>query len=160
MVVGDASMMPVKDHSVELALVFQVLGDVPDPSTVLAELSRVLKENGRIIVYETMAYPQHDMPHDYYRIMPQGLRYQAARASLEVNEVQHVGGLFSRFAVLWNNYVLNTMKKIRILRWIVPLLSGSSNLAFYAADRIFPRPTLSDSYVAFLSKGRKDRSPT
>src|SRR5256885_2366409 len=70
---ADACALPLSDGTVDVVLFFQVLADLPEPKIALSEAYRVLRPGGHVIVFESMAYPEHDMPFDYYRIMPAGM---------------------------------------------------------------------------------------
>ena len=54
---GDARKLPFPDRSFDAAYLISVLGEIPAWPTVLAELSRVLKENGRLLVGELVLDP-------------------------------------------------------------------------------------------------------
>jgi arsenite methyltransferase len=49
---GDAVSLPVDDASVDAALCVQVLEYVPDPVVALAEMHRVLRPGGRVVVWD------------------------------------------------------------------------------------------------------------
>ena len=76
---GDLYAIPLADQSVDLVLLLQAITDVPEPWRVLAEVRRVLRPGGRLIIFESVSYPEHDAPWDYYRLMPQGLRHWAEK---------------------------------------------------------------------------------
>ena len=49
---GDAVALPVDDASVDGALCVQVLEYIPDPTVALAEMHRVLRPGGRVVVWD------------------------------------------------------------------------------------------------------------
>jgi ubiquinone/menaquinone biosynthesis C-methylase UbiE len=55
---GDATGLPYEDDSFDAALMVTVLGEIPDQSAALAELQRVLKPGGRLVVGE-IAFDPH-----------------------------------------------------------------------------------------------------
>lgn len=57
--VGDAQALPYPDDSFDAALVVLVLGEIPDQERVLAELHRVLKPGGRLVVGELLPDPHY-----------------------------------------------------------------------------------------------------
>ena len=53
---GDLSHLPVADGQVDLALAILVLHHVPSPAEALAELRRIVKPGGRLLVVEQAAH--------------------------------------------------------------------------------------------------------
>ena len=152
---ADALYLPLRDSSIDVVLLVQVLGDLPDLTRVFREIARVIKPGGRAIVIETMAYPEHDLPHDYYRLMPEGLKYQAARAGFHCEEVISMGGLFARFTMLWNCFIMSRLAAVRVLRPLMYLGTLTANCAAWILDRLMPHPALAPDYLALLV--RNDR---
>ena len=146
----DMRFLPLRNQSVDTVLIAQALSDVGEPAAVLAEVRRVLKTNGRLLIFESMAYPEHDLPHDYFRLLPNGLKVLAAGQGLAVSECLYLGGLGSRFASLWNSCCMGkllTVPGLQPLAWL-GVLAG--NLVFGAVDRFFPHPRLASDYLAVL----------
>ncbi|HEY5624921.1 MAG TPA: methyltransferase domain-containing protein [Dehalococcoidia bacterium] len=57
--VADATRLPVKDDSIDVAFLVTVLGEVPEPEAALAEMRRVLKPGGTLGLGETMGDPDY-----------------------------------------------------------------------------------------------------
>lgn len=152
---GDMLAIPLDSQSVDVILLFQAITDVPYPVAVLQEVRRVLKPGGRLLVFESMAYPEHDAPDDFYRLMPEGLRVLAADAGLRLQECIRLGGLFTRFASLWSTFVMGGLKRHGLLRPLGHLGVACGNLLCYGLDRLAPHPRLASDYLAVLvSNGR------
>jgi SAM-dependent methyltransferase len=151
-VIEDPLALPLPPDSVEVVLVFRMLGDLPDLVGVLQELQRVIVPGGRILAYETMSFPQHDLPHDYWRVLPAGLTWAAGRAGLEVREIEYLGGYFGQLAMHWNHYIIGALGGAIILRQFSMLGRALGNVTFGALDRIMPRPKLATDYFACLTK--------
>jgi len=115
---ADVQAMPqVADASHETILCTQVLEHVPRPSDALAEMARVLRPNGHLILSVPHLSAIHEAPHDYYRYTSSGLEALCRRAGLEVMEVVPAGGLLS-FLLHGPSYVLmSTLGSLTWLRW-------------------------------------------
>ena len=148
----DGERIPCPDGSVDCLLLFQVLGDIPNGIPFFHEVHRVLRSGGSFLIFETVSYPEHDMPHDYYRIMPSGITWLAEQTDFKCEELLRLGGLFTRFAQLWNIYVLGKLRTLPILGAIA--LGGVvlTNIAAKVLDRWIPHPSLCSDYVAKFVK--------
>jgi ubiquinone/menaquinone biosynthesis C-methylase UbiE len=54
---GDATALPFEDASFDAVILTAVLGEIPDRATALAEIRRVLKPGGRLVVGELFGDP-------------------------------------------------------------------------------------------------------
>lgn len=54
---GDATALPFEDGSVDAVVLTAVLGEIPDSAAALAEIRRVLKPGGRLVVGELFGDP-------------------------------------------------------------------------------------------------------
>ncbi len=73
--VCDLSAIPVEADRYDLVLLSQVLEHLPEPTTVLTELHRVLKPGGMLWASTPLFYEEHEAPYDFYRYTQYGLRY-------------------------------------------------------------------------------------
>jgi ubiquinone/menaquinone biosynthesis C-methylase UbiE len=89
---GDAQRMPFADGTFDAAYLTTVLGEIPDQSTALRELRRVLKPGGRLVVGELLLGDPH-------WVSPRSLRRQAEAAGLRFErQLGSPLGYFARFA--------------------------------------------------------------
>lgn len=148
---GDMLAIPLGSQTVDVVLLFQAITDVPNPGEVLKEVRRVLRPGGQLLVFESMEYPEHDAPYDFYRLMPEGLCALAEDAGLKLRECTRLGGLFTRFASLWNTFLMGGLKKHAALRPLALLGVACGNLLCYGLDRLAPHPRLASDYLAVLT---------
>jgi SAM-dependent methyltransferase len=118
----------------------------------LAEIRRVLKPGGRLILFESMDYPEHDLPHDYYRLLPSGLKLAAAKAGLSVRELIYLGGLSTRCATLWNSLFMGRSLALPFIAFLDRLGIIAGNIFCYALDAFMPHPRLTANYLAVLTR--------
>ena len=147
---GDMRTIPLPANCVDLVILSQALTDVPMPIEVLNELARILVPGGQVLVFESMAYPEHDMPYDYYRLMPSGLSQLAEDAGFDTQELIYLGGLFTRFSQLWASYIMGALKQFAILRPVAALGIAAGNIVCHGLDRVVARPRLASDYLAIL----------
>ena len=69
----DLHAIDLPDGSVGTALVLDTMEHVRDPHRAVAEIHRVLRQDGVLVISSVMSYPIHAAPDDYWRFTPQGL---------------------------------------------------------------------------------------
>ena len=89
---GDAQAPPFCPGAFDTVLCSQVLEHLPEPGLAVAEMARVLKPGGHLIVTAPHIWGIHEEPHDYFRFTRYGLAYLMERAGLEVMEVRAMAG--------------------------------------------------------------------
>lgn len=72
-IVADAHHLPFKDSDFSIVLCTEVLEHMREPRLAIAEMRRVLKPKGTLILTTRFVYPLHDTPHDYWRFTKYGL---------------------------------------------------------------------------------------
>lgn len=80
----DGVTIPLSDGSVDGLLSTQSLEHVPNPERIIAEWSRVLKEDGMLLVTVPMMWPEHEVPWDFYRFTSHGMRNLLEKHQFEV----------------------------------------------------------------------------
>jgi SAM-dependent methyltransferase len=88
-------MVSVPDLSYDTVVSTQVLEHVADPSTTLAEMDRVLRPGGKVILTVPHLSRRHELPHDYLRYTQEGVMAFLETAGFEVVEIQAYGGVLS-----------------------------------------------------------------
>ena len=148
---GDMLAIPLESKSVDMVLLFQAITDVPNPGAVLKEIRRVLRPGGKLVMYETMSYPEHDLPHDYYRLMPEGLKSLVIEAGLSCTSICYLGGIFTRFASLLNKYIYSRLLNHVITRPIGLLIVSCSNIVLYFLDSLVRSGSTASDYLAVIT---------
>jgi ubiquinone/menaquinone biosynthesis C-methylase UbiE len=87
---GDARRLPYPDASFDAAFLAAVLGEIPEQQAALAELARVLKPGGRLVVGELFGDP--------HWVSPKRLRRRTQAAGLSFSRRSGTPlGYFARF---------------------------------------------------------------
>lgn len=74
-VVASLDALPLADMSFDAVVSTQVLEHVARPKAVLAELYRVLRDDGALWLTAPLVWPLHEEPYDFYRYTEHGLRH-------------------------------------------------------------------------------------
>ncbi len=89
---GDGRALPYPDDSFDAAYLVLVLGEIPDQERALAELERVLKPGGRLVVGESLPDPHF--------VMRETLRERAERQGFRFEtDIGMRGSYFARVSV-------------------------------------------------------------
>jgi SAM-dependent methyltransferase len=111
--IQDMSMIE-SDHY-DSALCIEVLEHVSDPFKAAAEIQRILKPGGVLVISVPHLSRLHDEPHDYYRYTSHGVEHLLQQAGFELLELQKRGGLFT--------FIGHQVSTVLIgLTWQVPVL--------------------------------------
>ncbi len=92
--IADLTAVPFREGVFDAAINIVTLEHVREPACVLAELSRVLRPGGKLLLIVPHEWEEHQTPHDYFRYTRYGLRYLLERAGMTGIEIEPVGGFF------------------------------------------------------------------
>lgn len=115
----DGRTLPFPDESFEGVICTQVLEHVPDPGLLLAEMYRVLKPGGRLIMSLPFVWQEHEAPYDFFRYTRFGATSLLNRAGFEVSDLIKNTGTIEALAVLVNSYIVHNL---------VPPIRGAGSL--------------------------------
>lgn len=103
---GDGHVLPVRDASVDTILSLEVLEHVPDPERCVAEMARALRAGGKVLLTVPLVSPLHQLPYDFRRFTPAGLKELLERHALVVDEIRPRGNVASTAASVLSHYFL------------------------------------------------------
>jgi SAM-dependent methyltransferase len=98
-----ANPLPFRADSFDSILCTSVLEHVDSAEAAVAEIARVLKPGGRLLITVPFLYPTHEAPYDFWRTTHHGLRSVLNRHGLEVDDLAAQGGpllLVAHYAIL------------------------------------------------------------
>lgn len=90
------------DSSADCLLVPNLVHHVEDQHGLWSEVSRVLKSGGKLYIFEPTIRELHQVPDDYLRYTPNGLKYILANYGFGDFKVRVTGGPFTAIAYCWN----------------------------------------------------------
>jgi hypothetical protein len=99
-----------------------------------------------------VSHPEHDLPHDYYRILPQELTYLAQASGVSVVTCVCLGGLFARFAQRWNIFLMARLAQVPLFAPPARLGIVLANMLCLMLDRLVPAPRFGTDYWAVMRK--------
>lgn len=125
-VFADGASLPFLSESFDTVLLLEVLEHVSDADGVLAEISRVLKPEGRLLISVPFLYPLHDAPHDYRRYTAPGLVQALSKAGMKAQSVTpRNGGLRAAAllgAIACAEFVMDALNRRRWRLVLAPLI--------------------------------------
>lgn len=107
-VVGDLHDLEVTDCSFDFVLCTEVLEHVADPARVCAELHRVLRPGGGILVTVPFVGELHEEPYDYRRFTSHGIEATLTDAGFESSAAEPLTGYFGTLAHVLRHAGLST----------------------------------------------------
>jgi SAM-dependent methyltransferase len=97
-VLGDLTALPFPRGVFDAALNIVTLEHVRRPDQALAEIARVLRPGGRLLLVVPHAWEVHQHPHDFFRYTKYGVEELAARAGMRTVSITPGGGYFRLLA--------------------------------------------------------------
>ena len=155
-VISDAHHLPVEDACADTLICTEVLEHVADPQQVVAELSRILRPGGHLILSIPFLIPVHGDPFDFQRFTPHGLSRLLTMHHFEVLELQPMGLFFTTISDL----IRFPLSKIpsALLRWSVGLpfmLLATLLVRLDDQPRVRQSPLLSSYTTGYFVIARK-----
>jgi len=129
--VADLLHLPFPSGAFDACLNLVTLEHVSEPARALAEIGRVLKPGGRLLLAVPQDWEVHQAPHDFFRYTRYGVRHLLEQAGFADAHVIPAGGYFR----LLSRRLLNGLQFFRGI-WFVPaaLLLAPPALALPALD--------------------------
>jgi SAM-dependent methyltransferase len=116
-IMADAYRLPFGDGAFDVVLCTEVLEHLHTPAAALAEMYRVLRPDGKLLLTTPFAYPIHYAPTDYYRYTRYGLLHLLGEWEVEtLTEATTDGAALATFFHHW-------LLKKKGLAWKAPKLA-------------------------------------
>ena len=92
--IADLTAVPLRSDSFDAVVNIVTLEHVREPACVIAELARVLRPGGRLLLVVPHEWEEHQTPHDYFRYTRYGVAYLLERAGFAEIDTRAAGGFF------------------------------------------------------------------
>jgi SAM-dependent methyltransferase len=150
---ADAKSLPIDSSTVDVVLCNQVIEHDPEPDKIILEISRVLKNNGILILSAPQMARLHGEPKDYYRFTKWGLKYLLEKNGFIIDRIESHGGIFRALGSHINFFLIETSPPLcrGILRRSVIL---SINLVCGLLDNLIKWNKDTLGYNVIAVKGR------
>ena len=141
---GDAQdMNNVPDNAYDTVISVSVLEHLPHPIKAIAEMKRVCRPGGQIIMCTPFLARLHEEPHDYFRYTHHALTMFAREQQLRVRAITAYGGIFTFLGHQFSTALIAMTWGLPGLRWAF----------FWLNFWIIVRPTvLLDRLITFGGK--------
>ena len=157
---GDAASLPIGDESIDTILCTEVMVNLADPETTIAEFARVLRTGGTLITTAPFVYPLHDT-NDFFRFSKDGLAAIMKRHGLAIQKVVPLSGTAVTLAVMFNLYWYDV--GFMWTKWLYPiglvlrpllwLLCFAVNVLGGLFELLLPDERLSFNHLTVARKG-------
>lgn len=149
-VVGRGEQIPLADASFDLAICTQMLEYVPEPAAVIAEIHRVLKPGGCLMLSVPSVCPQ-DAEHDRWRFLPAAVHQLLGEfASVEVvpeggsvagffRSINACMNIFARYAWVRSVFRYSMFPLVNVVGALLEKMSGGRNTQFASNYSAFAR---------------------
>jgi SAM-dependent methyltransferase len=142
----NSESIPFASQTFDTLLCTQVLEHLPHPWLAAGEMARVLKPGGRLILSCPQYWCLHEIPHDYFRFTPYGLRVLFPERDWEWLEHRQQGSTWAVIAcALWHSSTRFGRGK--------KLLSLVLNPLLLLLDQVWQNPRDTTNHLVVL--GRK-----
>lgn len=151
----DGSHFPFADGAFDSVLCNQVLEHVFNPQEFLAEIGRVLRPGGRLLLTVPFVWDEHEQPYDFARYTTFGLRHMFEQQGFRWVEHRKLGGDVSTLFQLTNTYLFKVGR--RLPKWWFLLFSvtvmAAVNILGVVARHLLPQnPDLFLDHVVLAEK--------
>ena len=145
-VLSSAYQIPLESGSFDTALLSEVIEHLEDPTAALAEVRRLLRPGGKVILSAPFMWVLHEEPRDFYRYTPNGLRLILTDAGFEQITIWPISGQWSTVALLFG-YALRPYRVGPLRRMIDGLALASQATAAWI-DRNHFKPGGTYDHIA------------
>jgi SAM-dependent methyltransferase len=148
---GLAYALPFAANSFDTVFSTQTLEHVEDPHLAVAEMARVLRPGGYLILTAPQTWRLHEKPYDFYRYTRFGLQHLLERSGLHVVRIKAQGGVWATIGQTINNAIHRRLGP-HLPIYAIYLIYLASNIVFSQLDRLWVDTDETLNYLVIGSK--------
>ena len=100
-------------NSADLVLIPNLIHHIEDLQLIFKQIKKILKNRGKIYIFEPLIRELHQEPEDFGRFTPHGLKNTLKKFGFKNFKVKYCGGPFTASAYCWDQAIQYLPKKIR-----------------------------------------------
>jgi len=150
-IIANAKSLPIKKDSIDVVLCNQVIEHDSEPDKIIAEIHRILKEEGVLILSAPQMGRLHGEPYDYYRYTKWGLKYLLEKNGMKIEVIESHGGIFRAFGSHLGFFIIEYFGKNKCLKGLLrSTIININNFIFRFLDNLitWEKDTLGYNVVA------------
>jgi len=148
---GLAYALPFTASSFDTVFSTQTLEHVEEPHLAVAEMARVLRPGGYLILTAPQTWRLHEKPYDFFRYTRFGLQYLMEHNQLRIIHLLPQGGAWATVGQIVNNTVLQLVPR-RLPVYAAYMIFLISNMLFGLLDRVWVDSDETINYLVIAQK--------
>lgn len=138
-VVFDGQRIPFPKNSFDSVVMFEVLDDLATPAVQLAEIRRVLRTKGTLLLTTSFVWELHEEPYDIARYTHHGLDALLTSNGFEVQEIHRLGHYRRVMGQMAAMYWYQTLQKLPL--GIIPGVAIAAVIQFFSllTEKLLPQ---------------------
>jgi SAM-dependent methyltransferase len=148
--VGSGIHLPFQDQVFDSVFSAQTLEHVENPQQVVAEIARVLRPGGHVVLSMPQSRRLHEEPFDFFRYTRYGIIHLLEQSGLEPLQIRAQGGAWVTIGQQINNTIHHRRQAWPVyMRYLCYL---TSNLVVGELERVWYDPEDTSNYVVVAQK--------
>jgi SAM-dependent methyltransferase len=134
---GDATALPLVSGCADTVTCLSAIWYVAEPRAAIAELARVLRPQGRLVLLAHQIRGESPEANDYWRFSRQGLELLAREAGFESVRVVATNGVFATTGQRFSGWMYEALSvRRRVPRWITRKLCALVLMPCWLLDQL------------------------
>ena len=118
----DGKTFPFKDQSIDGVFSSETFEHIFNLEEIIAEINRVLKKDGHLLITCPFFWPEHEVPYDYARYSSFGIKHLLEKHGFVIVEQQKTGNYITamlQMQALYHYYFINKIPVLSALFFVL-----------------------------------------